>query len=186
MSNFANISETTTIINVGADLFADALEAQGASVSRVAWRPPAGKTRILTKLLADPAIDQANSVAVERMLAAHPVIIDIQPAHEAIPELRTRKLLHAGPPIAWAHMCGPMRGAIIGACLYEGWAKDEKEAVQLAESGAIDFEPCHHYNAVGPMAGSISPSMPVFVVEDKAHSNRTYCTLNEGLGKVLR
>jgi hypothetical protein len=97
-----------------------------------------------------------------------------------------RKLLHAGPPISWERMCGPMRGAVIGACIYEGWARDEAQATALAASGTLNFEPCHHHNAVGPMAGIISPSMPVFVIEDKMHGNHTYSTLNEGLGKVLR
>src|SRR5579884_2966787 len=174
------------VINVGADLFADAIEAQGVNVTRLAWRPPAGDARALAKLLADPSVDAAIALAVERMLAAHPVIVDGRPAREVIPALRERKLLHAGPPIGWKRMCGPMRGAIIGACLYEGWAKDEGEAIALAESDALDFEPCHHYNAVGPMAGITSPSMPVFVVEDRTHGNTTYATLNEGLGKVLR
>jgi len=93
-----------------------------------------------------------NKIAVERMLAAHPVLVDVQPARDVIPALQERRLLHAGPPINWERMCGPMRGAVIGACIYEGWAKDEAEAVAMAQSGALDFEPCHHYNAVGPMA----------------------------------
>jgi hypothetical protein len=175
-----------SVINIGADIFADALEAQNVVVTRVAWRPPAGDGHALQKLLADPAVDAANELAVERMLAAHPVLIDVRPAGEAIPALRDKKLLHAGPPIAWERMCGPMRGAVIGACIYEGWASNEAEAVALAEAGALDFEPCHHYNAVGPMAGIISPSMPVVVVEDSVHGNITFATLNEGLGKVLR
>jgi hypothetical protein len=177
-----------TVVAIGADLFADALEEQGAAVARVAWRPPAGDQRALRKLLADTEIDAANQIAVERMLAAHPVIVDVRPAREVIPALglEERRLLHAGPPITWERMCGPMRGAVIGACLYEGWARDEQEAAELAASGAIAFEPCHHYNAVGPMAGITSPSMPVFVVEDAVHGNQTYTTMNEGLGKVLR
>ncbi|MDQ2716761.1 MAG: DUF1116 domain-containing protein [Chloroflexota bacterium] len=174
------------VIHIGADLFADAIDAQGIAVTRVAWRPPAGDQHALMTLLADPEVDKANEVAVERMLEAHPVIVDVQPAHEVIPALRERRLLHAGPPIAWERMCGPMRGAIIGACIYEGWAGNEGEAARLAEAGAIAFEPCHHYNAVGPMAGITSPSMPVLVVEDRTHGQRTYSTLNEGLGKVLR
>lgn len=177
---------TTSVINVGADLFADALEAQGAAVARVAWRPPAGDQQALAKLLADPSIDEANQQAVERMLAAQPVIIDVRPAREVIPAFERRTLLHAGPPIAWERMCGPMRGAIIGACLYEGWASSEEEASALAASGAIEFEPCHHYNAVGPMAGIISPSMPVYMIEDHTYGNHTFATINEGLGKVLR
>ncbi len=168
------------------DLFADALDAQGIAVTRVAWRPPAGDQQALRILLADPSVDAANKIAVERMLAAHPVLVDVQPARDVIPALHERRLLHAGPPINWERMCGPMRGAVIGACIYEGWAKDEADAVAMARSGALDFEPCHHYNAVGPMAGITSPSMPVFVVEDKTHGNRTFSTLNEGLGKVLR
>jgi len=175
-----------SVITVGADLFADALEIQGVEVSRVAWRPPAGDVEALRQLLADREVDEANEVAVGRMLAAHPVIVDVRPAHEVMPVLREYKLLHAGPPIEWERMCGPMRGAVIGACIYEGWAKDEEEAIALAEAGKLDFEPCHHYNAVGPMAGIISLSMPVFVVEDSTQGNQTFATLNEGLGKVLR
>ncbi len=186
MEDFINTAQPMSVINIGADLFADAIEDQGVSVTRVSWRPPAGNTVALATLLADPQVDEANKVAAERMLAAHPVLIDVQPAREVIPALQARKLLHAGPPINWERMCGPMRGAVIGACLYEGWAKDEHEAIRLAESGAIDFEPCHHFNVVGPMAGITSPSMPLYVLEDQTHGNRTFSTLNEGLGKVLR
>ncbi len=175
-----------SVLNIGADLFADALQAQHVAVTRVAWRPPAGDQRTLRHVLAEPEIDEANKVAVERMLSAQPVLIDVRPAHEVIPALKKFTLLHAGPPIAWERMCGPMRGAVIGACLYEGWAKDESEAVALATAGVLTFAPCHHYNAVGPMAGIISPSMPLLIVEDKTHGNHTYATLNEGLGKVLR
>lgn len=174
-------------ITVGAELFAEALEAQGVPLTRVVWRPPAGNVQALARLLADSEVEQANQIAVERMLAAHPIIVDVQPAREVLAQaFGRRRLLHAGPPITWARMCGPMRGAIIGACLYEGWAGNEDEALQLAENGEIEFEPCHHYHAVGPMAGIISPSMPVLIVEDLTHGNRTYSTLNEGLGKVLR
>ncbi|MBI4610152.1 MAG: DUF1116 domain-containing protein [Candidatus Rokubacteria bacterium] len=95
-------------------------------------------------------------------------------------------LLHAGPPIAWERMSGPLRGAVIGALLYEGFAGTPEEADRLAASGAVQFDPCHHRSAVGPMAGVVSASMPVFVVENVTHGNRAYATLNEGLGKVLR
>ena len=199
MSDLSEASDTTdttdtsatsrtsiSVINIGADLFADALSTQSVPVTRVAWRPPAGDPLALRRLLADPAVDAANQVAVQRMLAAHPVLIDVRPAHEVLPALKKYTLLHAGPPIQWERMCGPMRGAVIGACLYEGWANDENEAVALATAGELTFAPCHHYNVVGPMAGITSPSMPLLIVEDKTHGNRTYTTLNEGLGKVLR
>lgn len=107
-------------------------------------------------------------------------------AGEVIPGMHDRLLLHAGPPIEWERMSGPLRGAVIGAVLFEGWAEDEEEAARLAESGEVEFAPCHHHDAVGPMAGVISPSMAVYVVENVTHGNRSFSTLNEGYGKVLR
>src|SRR5437588_12515616 len=101
---------------------------------------------------ADPKVAAANKVAIERMSSAHPVIVDVRPAHEAMPAIQKRKLLHAGPPIGWERMCGPMRGAVIGACIYEGWARGESGAVGLAESGALDFEAGHYYSADGSLA----------------------------------
>src|SRR5437588_3548169 len=138
MTDFTN---NIAVINIGADLFADALDTQGITVTRVAWRPPAGDQHALRALLANPVVDTANKIVIERMLAAHPVLIDVQPARDVIPALRERRLLHAGPPINWERMCGPMRGAVIGACIYEGWAKNETEAVALGTSGALTFEP---------------------------------------------
>ena len=180
------ISSAPRVIALGADLFANELEAQGLNVTRVNWRPAAGSIEALGRVLTDERVDAANQQALERMLASRPMLSDVRPAKEMIPVLNERCLLHAGPPIAWERMCGPMRGAVIGACLYEGWATNEQEAVQLAEQGGIKFLPCHHFQAVGPMAGIISPSMPVSIIEDRENGNRTFTTLNEGLGKVLR
>jgi len=83
-------------------------------------------------------------------------------------------------------MCGPVRGAIIGAILFEGWASTPEAAVRLVESSEVTFEPCHDHGAVGPMAGILSPSMPVVVVENGPGETRAFATMNEGLGKVLR
>ena len=131
-------------------------------------------------------IDQANRTAIERMMAARPRLVDVAPAREAIADFPANLLLHAGPPIEWPRMSGPLRGAVIGALLYEGRAKSEAEAVARVESGEVAFEPCHHRGAVGPMAGVISPSMQVYVLEDEAAGRRTCSNLNEGYGKVLR
>ena len=110
----------------------------------------------------------------------------VRAAGDVIPGMRANLLLHAGPPIPWDRMCGPVRGAVMGALIFEGLAADADEAVALAGSGKIDFEPCHHHQAVGPMAGVISPSMMVYIVENRAHGNRAYSGMNEGYGKVLR
>jgi hypothetical protein len=120
------------------------------------------------------------------MMSARPMLRTVATAGEVIPGMHDQLLLHAGPPIDWERMSGPLRGAVIGAVLFEGWADDEEEAARLAESGEVEFAPCHHHGAVGPMAGVISPSMAVYVVENVTHGNRSFSTLNEGYGKVLR
>ncbi|QYF75456.1 DUF1116 domain-containing protein [Cryobacterium sp. PAMC25264] len=137
--------------------------------------------------MAHPDVEQANAIAFDRYLSAQPRLVDVQIAREAIPAMgRQRLILHAGPPIDWADMCGPMQGAIIGAILYEDWADTPEQAEKLAEDGQVEFAPCHHHGAVGPMAGVISPSMPLWVVENTAGTNRAFSNFNEGLGKVLR
>jgi hypothetical protein len=131
-------------------------------------------------------IDQANRTAVERMMAARPVLKGLATAREVIPGMTDDLLLHAGPPIEWKRASGPLRGAVTGALLFEGRARDEAGAIDLIERGEVRLEPCHHHGAVGPMAGVISPSMKVYVVEDATHGHRTFSNLNEGYGKVLR
>ena len=183
-------------LNVGVSEFALSARAHGASVLELDWRPPAGGDRELGLLLArleddpdDPTGSQvaaANAQAIERILAARPMLVGMGRAADTLPGLGPRHILHAGPPIAWARMCGPMRGAVIGAILYEGWAHTPEDAQRLADDGAIIFAPCHHFGAVGPMAGIISPSMPVFIVDNEAGGTRAFAILNEGMGKVLR
>jgi hypothetical protein len=107
-------------------------------------------------------------------------------AGEVIPGMGERMILHAGPPIEWERMCGPTRGAIMGAAVYEGWAETYEEAAEMAAAGEFEFDPCHHHHTVGPMAGIASPSMPVFIVKNETFGNVTYATQNEGLGRVLR
>jgi hypothetical protein len=131
-------------------------------------------------------IEKANAEATGRMMEARPVLIGLGKAREVIPGMRDNLLLHAGPPITWDRASGPMRGAITGALIFEGKAKDEAEAQALVESGEIELEPCHHHQAVGPMAGVTSPSMSVYILENKTHGNRSFSNLNEGYGKVLR
>ena len=131
-------------------------------------------------------MEKANQEAASRMLRSRPVLVDIATAGEAMPGLDQKTVLHAGPPVTWQRMCGPLRGAVIGALILEGLAGSRGEAEELAASGEIAFEPCHHHSAVGPMAGVLTCSMPVWVVENRTFGNRAYCTLNEGLGKVLR
>ena len=132
-------------------------------------------------------LNHANADVIAEIKKARPYLIDVRPAADCVPALREgRTLLHAGPPIAWAQMTGPMQGAVIGASLFEGWAKSAAEAEALAAEGAIRFLPCHDHSAVGPMGGITSPHMPVLVVKNSVQGNFAYCNLNEGIGKVMR
>jgi hypothetical protein len=184
------------VVNVGLASFADPLRARGVSVESVAFRPPAGgdpKTALSVARLADDPRDpvgalvmRANASAVERILGARPVLVDLIPLREAVPALPERALLHAGPPIEFERMCGPMRGALAGAAVFEGWAADPESAERMLASGAVTLLPNHAVGAVGPMAGVSSPSSPVFVVRDETSGKTAYSNMNEGLGKVLR
>jgi len=131
-------------------------------------------------------IEAANKKVMKIILNGQPTLLDIGIAEEVIPGMTKKTILHAGPPIKWEKMSGPLRGAVIGALIYEGLAVDEKEAVEFAASRKISYAPCHHHNTVGPMAGVVSASMPVWILQNKKYGNYSYCTLNEGLGKVLR
>jgi hypothetical protein len=120
-------------------------------------------------------IEAANAEAARRLIAADPVLMDVAAAGDVIPGMKDRMILHSGPPVDWKHMCGAQRGAAIGMCIFEGWARNADEATRLLESGEIAFEPNHHHSTVGPMAGTITPHMWVWVVENKAFGNRAYC-----------
>ncbi len=187
-------SRELRVVNLGLPSFAETLRESGTPVVDLDWRPAAGGDAELADLLDRLAVDgrwiekieRANAEAVNKLLDAEPRVVGIGTARDVIPGMTDRTILHAGPPVAWERMCGPMRGAVIGGILYEGLASSEEEAFELAASGQLAFAPCHHHDAVGPMAGVVTPSMPVWIVENAAAGNRAYCTLNEGLGKVLR
>ena len=174
------------VVNMGLATMVEPLKAQNVPVADVDWRPPKDGIKHLRFLKNGRSIDEANEEAVARIKKARPVLIGMGLAKDVIPGYKPNLFLHAGPPITWERMCGPVKGAVMGALIYEDMAKDEAEAEKIAASGKIEFAPCHHYHAVGPMAGVVSPHMPVFIIENKAFGNKAYCTINEGLGKVLR
>jgi hypothetical protein len=173
-------------INIGLTGMAEGLIQQQVPVTQVDWHPPLGDIPRLFVTKKGVDIEQANREAIARIQKGKPVLVGLGIAKDVIPGMHAKMILHAGPPVEWERMCGPTRGAIMGALIYEGLARNEKEAEKLAASGEMEFSPCHHHHCVGPMAGIISPSMPVFILENKSFGNHTYATLNEGLGKVLR
>jgi hypothetical protein len=187
-----------SVLNVGVPDFCRSVVEAKASALQLDWRPPGnGEPDVswtLALLAGDNSdgtslgwrIDQANAEAARRIIGARPMLVDVAlHAREIWPDMG-RTLTHAGAPIEWGRMCGPMQGSMIGAVLYEGWAGTPEEARRLLASGGVNFVPCHELNAVGPMSGTISPSMPVFVVHNTAHGNTAYTNTSEGIGKVLR
>jgi hypothetical protein len=175
-----------TVLNVGLASMAKSVSDQGVKVIDLDWSPPKEGIPRLRQTRSGVSIEAANQEVVDRIKRGQAVLVGMGIARDVIPGMHDHMILHAGPPIEWERMCGPTRGAVMGALIYEGLVQDEKEAAELAKSGAIEFSPCHHHHAVGPMAGVVSPSMPVWILENKTFGNHTFCTLNEGLGKVLR
>ncbi|GIH76693.1 DUF1116 domain-containing protein [Planobispora longispora] len=174
------------VITAGTEVLGEALDAQAVPRVTVDWRPPLpGTEDDLARVLADPRRAAANDRAVGRLTSARPQLVAVRPAHEVL-DLPPGTFLHAGPPITWERASGPMRGALIGATLLEGLAADEEEAAARLAAGAVRLEPCHHHRTVGPMAGVVSRSMWMFEVRDAEYGGTAYCSLNEGLGKVLR
>jgi hypothetical protein len=181
-----DLDEAPVVATAGAALFSDAIAAQAAETIIVDWAPPAAAAAdALAVVSADPRLAEANALAASRLTGARPSWVDVRPASEVL-GLGPREFLHAGPPVTWERASGPLRGALIGAMIYEGLAGSVEDAERVGASGDITLAPCHSRGAVGPMAGVVSASMPVSVLEDEEYGGRSYCTLNEGLGKVLR
>lgn len=191
MGKISLFNNNTNIINIGSPSFIKDYDLQNVEYTHIEWKPTAGGDTRLIKALDTleknkDEINKANAEVVSRIKNSDAFLIDVKPAIDAIEKMDSKTILHSGPPNTWEKMAGPMKGAILGALVYEGLAKDLESAEKLAKSGEIKFAPCHEYNAVGPMAGVISPSMPVHVIYNPKYNKTAYCNINEGLGKVLR
>jgi hypothetical protein len=191
MSDIILSKQPLKVVNVGSRIFLKDLTSQAVDFINVEYEPPAQGNASLVAMLFKATqhqvnIDQANQQALERILAAQAKLTGVMTAKLVIKGMTDTTFLHAGPPIRYEAMAGPMKGALLGAIVFEGLASSIDEAHALALSGKLHFAPAHEYGAVGPMAGIISPSMPVHVVENPVHKNTAYCPINEGLGKVLR
>lgn len=182
------LNNELAVINIGLKSFTETLNAVNCPGVQVEWKPPVDVAPGTLQKLRAHALDitEANGRALEIILKGKPVLVGLDTAGNVVPGMKKNMLLHAGPPVTWDKMCGPMRGAVIGALMYEKLAKTAKAAEKLAASGEIEFSPCHEHQAVGPMAGIVSYSMPVFIVKNETFGNLSFSTLNEGLGKVLR
>ena len=186
------LTQIPAVLNIGIDGFNQSVVAHGGTLKNLQWQPPGNADPLLAwqlaQLMHDPRIESANAEATKRIINARPMWEDIPLRADGVwPELKnTRLLLHAGPPVAWQDMCGPMHGAMIGAVLYEGWADTVEKAQKMLSQGEIEFGQCHDFDAVGPMTGIISASMPLIKVREASHGNIAYTNINEGIGRCLR
>lgn len=185
------------VINIGIKSFTEPIIEFGGEALQYDWRPRAGGNKKLIKILDEldkhkEEIDAANAEVVERLTNSQPYLVDVAPAYELIPELDNDKkiILHAGPPIKFENMTGPMIGSMVGAMIFEGWADSHEDAMKQLENGEVEFMPCHHVRAVGPMGGITTKNFPLVHVINKADNDevpaRGVCTMNEGIGEVLR
>ncbi len=186
------LNQAPAVLNIGLEGFNASITASGGSLANVHWRPPGNADPLLAwqlaRLMGDARIEAANAQATQRIINARPLWEDIALRADAVwPQMKgARLLLHAGPPVAFDDMCGPMHGALVGAVLYEGWASTPEQAHAMLARGEVEFAQCHDYAAVGPMTGVISASMPLIQVRCATHGNRAYTNLNEGIGRCLR
>ncbi|MBQ9048612.1 MAG: DUF1116 domain-containing protein [Solobacterium sp.] len=184
-------AEELSVVNIGSPTFLKDLDSQAVSYENLEWTPPAHGDveliRVLDKLEKHKEeIDEANDRVVARVKAATGYLVDCKKAIDAIPGMKPNMILHSGPVQDWEHMADPQKGAVLGAIVFEGWAENVEEAEKYLLSHDIEFSPNHHVNCVGPMAGVVSPSMPVHVLHDEVNDTYAFCPLNEGLGGVLR
>ncbi len=176
------------VVNTGLTSFKENLENEGTDSVQVDWKPPVDIDPKIWEVInaKKDAIEEANKKALEIVLNGKPNLIGMDLAKNVIPGMKQNLILHSGPPITWERMSGPTRGGIMAALMYEGMAATPEEAEKLAASDKIEYAPCHEHSTVGPMAGIVSASMPVFIIKNEKYGNVAYCTQNEGLGKVLR
>lgn len=183
------LKQKPRVLNEGLEIFAEELRQNGCKALQLDWKPPASgdiemNQKLMRMLRIKDKIDAANQKAVNKVLNARPVWVDVGLAKDVIPGFSENTISHAGPPVEWENMCGPMQGAVIGGLIYEGRAKDEAEARKVAASGDYVFVPNHQLKTVGPMTGVLTANMPVMIVENQENGNVAYAPFNtEGKGR---
>lgn len=181
------------VINVGIEQFAEEIAEQNSESLHLKWAPPGlGNEEIINALMIlekkenQEIIEKANQKVFDIITSSSIYLVGYAKALDVVPGMKKNMIIHAGPPITWDKMNGPMKGAILGAIVFEGFAETLEEAAKVAASGEIEFSPCHEHQSVGSMAGVTSASMYVHIVENKTYGNFSYTNLSEQMSKILR
>lgn len=184
------LPSSVQVINVGLPLFESSIRDQGTPVVGVDWRIPAGGDSEVVAALArlygpkSKVIDAANEEVVRRLNDGVPLLRGIEAASEVIPDMGDRTVLHCGPGIPWAEMCDPLQRSIKATVIAEGWADTVEVAHQMAAAGDVDLRAANEHDTVVPMASSLGPSAPVYVVTNDAGGTTAFSSLNQGSGAV--
>ena len=184
------LPQEVSVVNMGLALFADAVRDQAVPVQHVDWRIPAGgdlpTIDALERLFGErsDAIEEANTEVVRRLDRGVPMLVDIASAESIVPGMSGQMLLHCGPAIAWADVCDPLRRSMRATTVAEGWATDVEHADRLLSDGKVRLEPAYEHDTVLPMASTIGPTAPVFVVDNDAGGTRSFAPMNQGPGET--
>jgi hypothetical protein len=190
VSPVVQLPGSVDVVNIGLPLFEAALRDQGQQVIGVDWRIPGGGVpevvAALTRLLGPQSerVEKANAEVIRRLNEGVPMLVGVETARSVIPGLGERDVLHSGPSIAWPDMPDPLQRSIRATVVVEGWADDVAAAGRLVESGEVALRPANESRTVVPMATSIGPSAPVYVVENAAGGVTAYSSINQGSGAV--
>ena len=125
-------------------------------------------------------INAANEAAVHSIIDSDPYWVDVQPAGECVNGLTDHMILHSGPPVAYEDMVMLHKRGMVSAMLFEGWAKDEQEAVDRIRAGEVKIESALDHNTVGAGTGIITQSVMMNVVEDRKSGKRAATFPAEG------
>lgn len=162
------------VINVGLQLFHEALVAQNVKTTQLQWTPPIKQEAAVIDALntvsaADikEKIEAANESAVSYILNAQPYLVDILPAGDVIEGLDDYTIIHSGPPIDYEDMVMLHQRGLVSACRFEGWADTDEAAVELIKSGKIKIMSALDTNTVGSGTGIITKSVAMFIIEDR-------------------
>ncbi|UOY02679.1 DUF1116 domain-containing protein [Blastococcus sp. PRF04-17] len=122
----------------------------------------------------------ANAEALARLVGAEPVLVDVAPAGDVVPDMTPSTILTSGAPLEWDEYTGGQRRAVLYAAVYEGLATDAEDAEAAIRSGRVRVRTTQQHACIGSVAGIYTASMPVLVVRDEAHGNTAFCNLYEG------
>lgn len=175
------------VINIGTQLFYDALVAQGVKAAQLDWKPPVKQSaEVLDALNAVASagikakVEAANEKAAGYIVNSQPYLVDILPAGDVIEGLEDYTIIHSGPPIDYEDMVMLHQRGLVSACRFEGWADNDEDAVKLIKSGKIKIMSALDTNTVGAGTGIITKSVAMFIEEDRATGKRAATFPAEG------